>query len=169
MDTKERSFFRSGNYIQTQLDNDIEKIINFYRTNGYIDAKIISVDVQDAGMADEKYKLVNIVITIEEGSLWTLGEITFSGNKVFSDEEIQSHIYLKSGIVNNSSQIATQLQEIASLYYNNGYIKTNIIPSEIRDDEKHSVSYHLEITESNQSFIEEIVITGLTKTKPYVF
>ena len=169
MDSKERSFFRSGNYIEKQLTSDLDKIISFYRTNGYIDAAITNVDIQDAGVADEKYKLVSIVISIEEGELWKLGTITFSGNKVFSDEEINSHIYLKSGIVNNSQQITTQLQEIASLYYNNGYIKTDIVPTESRDEETHTVNYHLSITESKQSIVKEIVITGLTKTKPYVF
>ena len=169
MDSKERSFFRSGNYIEKQLSSDLEKIISFYKTNGYIDATITNVDIQDAGIADEKYKLVSIVISVDEGELWKLGTITFSGNKVFSDEEINSHIYLKSGIVNNSQQIATQLQEIASLYYNNGYIKTDIVPSETRDQETHTVNYHLSITESKQSVVEQIVITGLTKTKPYVF
>ena len=169
MDSKERSFFRSGNFIQSQLDADLVKIIQFYNTNGYIDAKINSVDIADAGTEDGKYSLLAVTIDINEGELWRLGEITFSGNSVFSDDEIRSLIYLKSGIINNSEQITTQLQEIASLYYNNGYIQTSIIPSETRDQENHTVSYHLDITESSQSVIEEIVITGLTKTKPYVF
>ncbi len=169
MDSKERSFFRSGNFIQSQLDQDLQKILQFYSTNGYIDAVINGVDVSDAGIEDEKYRLLAVTIDINEGELWRLGEITFSGNEVFSDDEIRALIYLKSGIVNNSEQITTQLQEIASLYYNNGYIQTSIIPSETRDAQNHTVSYHLDITESAQSVIEEIVITGLTKTKPYVF
>lgn len=168
MKSKERSFFRSGNFVRTTMDQDMALLLAYYNDNGYIDAVIEGYEIVDVTQPDDKYHMIDVNITLTEGSQWILGTITFEGNSVFSDEDIQNEIYLKSGIVNNQSDVMAQIQAIASLYYNDGYIQTNITPQIIKDEESHTVSYHLVITESGQSVIERIVITGLTKTKPYV-
>ncbi len=168
MKSKERSFFRSGNFVRNTMDQDMALLLAYYNDNGYIDAVIEGYEIVDVTQPDDKYHMIDVNITLTEGSQWMLGTITFEGNSVFSDEDIQNEIYLKSGIVNNQSDVMAQIQAIASLYYNDGYIQTNITPQIIKDEESHTVSYHLVITESGQSVIERIVITGLTKTKPYV-
>ncbi len=168
MDSKERSFFKSGNFVQSTLDTDLTKILSYYNDNGYIDAKILSCDIEDVTTSEDKYSMLAVTITIDEGAQWLLGNITFSGNEVFTDEQIQDAIYLKSGIINNATEILTQIQSIASIYYNEGYIQTQIIPNQTKNEDTHTIDYHLTINESIQSVIEKIVITGLTKTKPHV-
>ena len=168
MSSKERSFFRSGNFVASKMDQDMQTLLAFYNDNGYIDAVVQGYTVEDVTEPDDKYHMVAIDITISEGSQWLLGSITFEGNTVFSDEDIQKVIYMKSGVVHDQSEVLAQIQAVASLYYNDGYIQTAINPVITRDEESHLVNYNLVITESEQSVIERIVITGLTKTKPYV-
>ena len=168
MSSKERSFFRSGNFVASKMDQDMQTLLAFYNDNGYIDAVVQGYTVEDVTEPDDKYHMVAIDITISEGSQWLLGSITFEGNTVFSDEDIQKVIYMKSGVVHDQSEVLAQIQAVASLYYNDGYIQTAINPVITRDEENHLVNYNLVITESEQSVIERIVITGLTKTKPYV-
>ena len=168
MSSKERSFFRSGNFVASKMDQDMQTLLAFYNDNGYIDAVVQGYTVEDVTEPDDKYHMVAVDITISEGSQWLLGSITFEGNTVFSDEDIQKVIYMKSGVVHDQSEVLAQIQAVASLYYNDGYIQTAINPVITRDEENHLVNYNLVITESEQSVIERIVITGLTKTKPYV-
>ena len=168
MSSKERSFFRSGNFVASTMDQDMQVLLAYYNDNGYIDAVIEGYEIHDVTEADDKYHMVAVDITISEGSQWLLGTISFEGNTVFSDEEIQNVLYMKSGVVHNQSEVLTQIQAVASLYYNSGYIQTAIDPVITRDEENHLINYNLVIRESEQSVIERIVITGLTKTKPYV-
>ena len=168
MSSKERSFFRSGNFVQATLDSDLNKIISLYNENGFIDAAITSTDIVDVTPADSKFNMLDITISVNEGSQWLLGNITFEGNQVFSDETIQNAIYLKSGSIHNASEVSAQIDAIASLYYNDGYIQTGINPVATRNSETHRVDYNIVITESAQSVVEKIIITGLEKTKPYV-
>lgn len=168
MDSKVRSFFRSGNFVQATLDSDLQKVISYYNERGYTDARIVDTEITDVTTADDKYRMLSIGITIEEGVQWLLGEITFEGNNAFSDEQIQNAIYLKPGAINNANEVSAQIQAIASLYYNDGYIQTVIDPQIIRHEDTNTIDYHIVITESAQSHIEKIIITGLSKTKPYV-
>lgn len=168
MDSKPRTFFRSGSFVQSTLDGDLAKIIAYYNENGYVDAEVTNVEIDDVTAEGDKYSMLSITITLSEGPQWLLGNITFSGNEVFSDSEIQNRIYLKPGRINNVTEVMTQMQSIASLYYDNGYIQTQIVPVQEKNEEAHTIDYNIVITESTQSTIEKIVITGLTKTRPYV-
>ena len=168
MTSKERSFFRSGNFVASTMDQDMQVLLSYYNDNGYIDCVIDGYTLEDVTQPDDKYHMVAVNITVNEGSQWLLGTISFEGNSVFSDEDIQNEIYLRSGVVHNQSDVVAQIQAIASLYYDEGYIQTMINPVITRDEANHTINYNLQITESGQSVIERIVITGLTKTKPYV-
>lgn len=168
MQSKERSFFRSGNFVASTMDADIQTLVNYYYDNGYVDVQIDGYTLEDVTVEGDRYHMVAVNIDINEGSQWLMGTITFSGNSVVSDEQIQGAIHLREGAVHNSSEVTAQIQEIASLYYNDGYIQTMINPTMTRNEDTHTIDYHLTIQESGQSVIERIVITGLTKTKPYV-
>lgn len=168
MDLNEKSLFRAGNLDLSIFESDIQKILAFYNQSGYVDAIITGYNTEDVSTEEDKAIMVKITISISEGDQWTYGGITYSGNNVYSNEEIDSIIYLKPGILNNLEEIYTQIQSISSLYSDNGYIQTGIDVQPVRDEDEKSIVYELYITESAQAFIEKIVITGLTKTKPYV-
>jgi len=169
METKAKGLFRSGFYVESTISSDRTSILNLYRENGYIDAMITDISTNDITTAEDDCTMLQLVISIEEGEQWTLDEITFEGNSVFTDEKIREAIYLAPGSVNNSLQVQAQIQALASLYYNDGYITTQIHDQETRNAETHSISHHFHIRESNKAFIEKIVLTGITKTKPHVF
>ena len=168
MTLKERSFFRSGNYVASTLQTDLQSLILFYNDNGYVDAQIISYEVVDSPETHERYHMVDINIEISEGEQWLIGKFSFEGNSVISTEELENAVYLREGAVNNYSEVMAQIQALASLYYNEGYIQTQINPQLTQNEDTHTIDYHLVIQESGQSIVEKIVITGLTKTKPYV-
>ena len=168
MTQKKKSFFSSGNLVMSNIETDKTAITLLYGTEGYPDARVINVDIEPTGEEDERVVFVNLVYTIEEGERWTIGDIEFSGNNVFSDETIENLITMRPGDAYDAAYIARQQEALNSLYYDNGYIRALIVFTPERDEIEHTISYDISITEGSQSVVEAIVINGLTKTKPYV-
>ncbi len=166
---KRKTFFNAGNLVMSNIAVDSNAITALYGTRGYPDARVLSSEVVPTGEEDEDVIYVNIIYTVSEGSLWTIGTVTFAGNEVFSDEAISSLITMKEGDPYDIAAISAQQNAIDSLYYDNGYIRASIAWTPIRDEESHRISYAISITEGEQSVVEAIVINGLTKTKPHVF
>ncbi len=169
MSVKEKTFFNNGNLIMTDLENDRNAVIQLYGSEGYPDMRIDNVEIVPAGEEDDNTIYVNIIYTITEGERWSIGTISFSGNSVYSDAEIQALITLQEGAPYDSTTVMSQHEAIASLYYDNGYIRSFIDFREIRDEENHVINYDIQITEGPRSVVEDIVITGNTKTQSYVF
>ena len=166
--SKEKSFFNSGNYLESNVTLDKDAIISYYSTKGYPDASITEVKTEEiAAEETEKTKYLNITFVISEGELWRIGEVTVTGNTVFSDEEIASLVTISTGDVYNADRINTAYTNIATKYYDNGYVYSSITPSIERNDD-NTVNVTFTITEGAQTVIEEIRINGLEKTKPYV-
>lgn len=167
--TKAKSFFNAGNLQDSTIKSDETAILTYYATKGYPDAKISDTRIEPTGEETDSIVYMNVIFSIDEGDKWTIGDVTVSGNSVFSDEEIAQTISIKPGSILNIEEIAAMLQDLSSLYYDNGYIRAYINPVENRDSENHTISYDITIYEGPQSVVEEIIITGMTKTKPYVF
>ncbi len=168
MSQKVRSFFNGGNFVEANIENDRNAVVALYGKEGYPDARVDSVDIVPTGEEDEKTIYVNLVYTITEGDRWTIGDVGFTGNSIYSDDQIQALITMREGDPYNAESIARQYEAISSLYYDNGYIRSFIDFRETRDPDDHTISYDIVINEGSQSVVEEIIITGLTKTKPYV-
>lgn len=168
MAVKERTFFNNGNLVMSDLQADRDKVLALYGREGYPDATVDNVDVVPTGEEDDNTIYVDIIYTITEGDRWTIGNVSFSGNEIYSDEQIGALLTMKSGDIYNGDDIMRQYEGIASLYYDNGYIRSSINFNTTRNPETHTIDYDIRITEGTQSIVEDIIITGLTKTQEYV-
>ena len=113
---KKKSFFSSGNLVMSNLDTDRDAIVMLYGTEGYPDAAVVNIEVVPTEEEDENVTYVNIIYTIEEGDRWLIGDISFSGNEVFSDESIQSLISIEPGDPYDATEILMQQAEITPEY-----------------------------------------------------
>lgn len=167
--SREKSFFNSGNFVQSNIENDKALLEQHYLENGYIYAKVDEPEITDVTTPEDKSRFLEVVFNVDEGAQWFFGDITFSGNSVFSDSSIEEVLSAKQGDVHDVISLQTMFNDLASLYYNNGYISAQIIPVPTYNEDTHTVDYAITIEEGTQSVIEEIRFEGLTKTKPYVF
>ena len=168
MSLKEQSFFSSGVFQDTKLQEDIQKIEIYYTDRGYIDAKIVNVEQEmERDESDNKNYLV-LTITIDEGNQYTFGGISFEGNELYSDEQLSDLVRLSQGTVLNLTKLQADYNRIASAYYDDGYIFNMITMNEVRDEINRSISFVLYITEKGKAHIENIIITGNTKTEENV-
>jgi len=169
LSSKQVSYFSSGYYNPLTIETDKQKIIAFYQSRGYIDAAILDVRTEDISTEDDTYSRLRVVFSIDEGEQWFFGGIQVEGNTVFSNEQFQSLISMRQGVVLDVSRVQQEITAVTDLYWNNGYIFNLISTDLIRNEETKTVTYILKVQENQQAVIEDIRLEGLTKTKPYVF
>lgn len=167
--TKQKSLFNPGNFREDNLRADTASILAAYSKNGYIDAKVVDIRQEEIPQDNPDIRELRLVYVVEEGVQWYLGSISVEGNEVFTDEELLALINIREGDVLNIQTVNAQLSRIGDLYWNNGYIFNNLSVSEQRNEETRIVDFTITVVEYQQAVVEDILINGLTKTKPYVF
>ncbi len=140
------------------LPDEFEKIAGYYRDRGYLDAQVVSHDL-DVGKDGESLLLR---IHVQEGPRYTVGTIGWSGNTVFGDSLLQRCIRLRQGAPFSEAQYDSTTAAIYSLYNDRGYIHFNAVPK--RDIQDHVVNVAYEFSEGDPSTVGHVRIAGNTKT-----
>lgn len=166
--TRVQSLFNSGNYEESKITADAQAIQLTYQKNGYVDAQILDVRIEDIPEEDPSIRKIRVVFEVEEGAQWFFGGIDVEGNTVYSDDEVQALLTMRTGAVLDISRVQNEIGKIADLYWDEGYVENTIDVRETRNQETNTIQYTVVIVERGQAVVEEIIIRGLTKTKPYV-
>ncbi|MBX9852832.1 MAG: outer membrane protein assembly factor BamA, partial [Cytophagaceae bacterium] len=168
--TKEKKlykFFASSKFIQKEYTADKEKIIEYYNAQGYRDAKLkdtVKVYGEDK---------VDIALTIDEGRRYYFRNITWKGNYIYPDSTLKNILNIKKGTVYSSDLLQKKLNynpsglDISSLYLDNGYLFFSVDPVEILV-EGDSIDIEMRIYEGTQATIDEVTVSGNTKTHDHV-
>lgn len=172
METSEAGFLVAGTFKEDAFENDLKKIINFYNSEGFINAKISSYSIK----YDEEKEKIFINIDIDEGEQFKLGEIKINIDKTFSSKEekekeeasLRDIITLKEGDIFNEEVYRRDIEKIKFKYSEKGYIGISISEDRNIDKEKKTVSLYLQIKEGKVFYINKIKIEGNYKTKDYV-
>lgn len=160
--------FKSSKFLKTNLKDDKALILQAYRAKGYRDASIISdslVHVND--------KSVDVHMTIEEGNKYYFRNIRWVGNTKYSTKRLNQILGIEKGDVYNSELLEMRLfmnpqgADVSSLYMDNGYLFFQVEPIESRV-EGDSIDYEMRIYEGQQAIVNNIIISGNTKTNDHV-
>lgn len=171
-DTKEKvwwMFWRSAKFDPKKYDDDKQKILDFYRQNGYIDASILSDSIS---YSDDKESMF-IHIVVDEGKKFYIRHITWEGNTKYASFVLDERLGLKDGDVYDKQKFDENLRgnkdqtDVASIYLDTGYLTFSAEPDEIRVP-PDSIDIKIRINERNQFRIGEIIIHGNTKTQDKV-
>lgn len=162
---KEAGVFQKGEFQESSLEQDKLTINSYYHNRGYIEASVLDVK-QERNYNEEKQRdELTITFVIQEGTQYTFGGITFTGNKIFSTEQLQGLVKLKAGDLYNETKLQESFYAIQNLYYENGYTANQFIPHVQKNSEDRLISYSLQIVENARSHVEHIIIKGNSKTK----
>ena len=168
LETKQQGLFRKGLYQESNIEEDIENIENFYAEKGYIKAKVTDVNNEIIPIDQEDRKGLRITYYIDEGEQYTYEGISFVGNIIHDDEELGKLVRCKPGDVLNKVRMQADFVRISDLYFDDGYIFNSISEQEQINEETKSVSYIVTIVEEGRAHIENIVVQGNDKTKERV-
>jgi len=158
MKMKEDRWWRGADFKPKELDADRQRIIHLYKSHGYLDARILGVDLNfsDDGRA------LDLFVKIDEGMRYYVGKITWSGNVLLPDTAIASMIALHRGDPFDEPLLSHVQGEIGNRYWNQGYIYSTVSPvKKVRGD---TVDVDLQITQGDLARVHEINIVGNTKT-----
>lgn len=98
-----------GIYHEEALEHDKLIIVDFLQNQGYADARV-SITTTDVNNG------VNVVIKATKGQLFHFGNITFSGNTLFTNDEVQKVMLIKNGTIYSPEKVRSTIQEIKDLY-----------------------------------------------------
>ncbi len=169
--TKQRGFFKIFNtsrYNKSDYSDDKMSVINYYNSKGYRDAIITS----DTVYTNTDGNLI-IKISLNEGSKYYFGNITWKGNAKFTDERLSAILNIEKGKVYDNDLLEKRLYmnqsgvDISSLYMDDGYLFFQATPIEIAV-ENDSIDIEINIYEGPQATINKVTIAGNTKTNEHV-
>src|SRR4029450_2680529 len=146
--TQEREFFILRGTVQRQkLDQDIERVVTYYNDNGYIQARVESVDTQ----VDRANARVTIKIVVAEGPQFRVGGMDITGNKVLPVEELRRRIVLKPGDVYSRSNLHDSVKAITDVYGTIGRAAADVNPQIALDVPNRKGNITREITADRKS------------------
>jgi outer membrane protein insertion porin family len=147
-----------------KLDEDIQAIEDFYRGEGFLRASVLSHDTKPSTDG----KTIDIHVVLREGVAYKMGEMSFEGNTVVTNENMTKAAHLDPGKTLSQKDLEDALQRIRTLYLDKGYIYCNITNQPDFNDETKIADLHFKVTEGQIAFIQDIKIVGNYKTRDYV-
>lgn len=165
MKTKGRTLYsfidKSGRLDETQLEQDINSVREWYQDHGYID-----VEVKEVRRERNKGKMT-IVVVLAEGPQYHVGQLAITGTKAATEQKVRALLKMKEGGVYSPKQIREDSKKIADAYGSGGYVDLQVSPQGVPTGQsKIDVKYTIE--EGNPSFVQRINIVGNTRTKDKV-
>ena len=166
MKTRQKTLFsfvdKSGRLDETQLQDDLQKIREFYQNHGYVD-----VAVRDVRKGRTSSGALQIVIAIDEGPQYHVGKLSFVGYKATTEEKLRGVVKMKEGAVYSAKGIKDDAKAMADAYGSGGYVDLTIVP-ESSPAHGGLIDITYRIDEGQRSYVERITIAGNTRTKDKV-
>ena len=166
MKTKQKTIFsfvdKSGRLDDSQLQDDLQKVREFYQNHGYID-----VTVRDVRKERTSGGALRIVIAVDEGPIYHVGKVSFVGYKATNEQKLRAVVKTKEGDVYSAKAIKDDAKAMADAYGSGGYVDLTIIP-ESSPAHGGLIDLTFKIDEGQRSYVERITIAGNTRTKDKV-
>ena len=161
---------KRSKFIDSAYQADLSKVIEKYKENGYRDARIVS----DTLIVNDN-KTISLKIDLEEGALYTFGDINFIGNTVYTDEQLNRILRIKKGDIYNGVLLEKRIADptkpdafdITNEYQNNGYLFSQINPVEVGAN-NNVIDMEIRITEGKPAYFNSVSVVGNDKTNDHV-
>jgi outer membrane protein insertion porin family len=164
---KKKAIINDGAFQESKLIDDMAAVTQYYHDRGYIDAAVTDV-VRNTRKDERGNNILTLIFRITEGRIYRFKGISFEGNRIFSGEQLSGLVRSKDGEIVNARRVEADLQRVADLYFENGYIFNTITRNEDRNTQEGTISFKLSIIERGRAHIEHIIIRGNEKTKETV-
>jgi outer membrane protein insertion porin family len=153
---------KSGRLDEVQLEQDLDKIREYYQDHGFIDVEIKDVRKERT----EKGPMI-ITIVIVEGPQYHVRKLTITGYEHSTDAKVRAFLKMKEGSVYSPKQLRDDAKAVADAYGSGGYVDLVITP-EGAPAGTALIDVHYTIEEGVRSFVNRINIEGNTRTKDKV-
>lgn len=171
--TKQKTFYRvwkASKLVDEDFQEDLRNIVSEYSRLGYRDARILGYDI-----SKNKDGSINVDIDLEEGNRYYFGEISFLGNKSYTDAFLSQLLGIDEGETYNGEILKERVtgdgtpdsRDIQTLYSNNGFLFAQVSPVEtsVVND---TINVEIRISEDEKATIKRVTVVGNDKTNDHV-
>ncbi len=161
---------KRSKYIEEDYKEDLVSLIDYYKENGFRDARVIS----DSITYNDK-KTISLNIKVEEGEKYTFGKISFVGNTVYTDQQLSAILRIKEGDTYNGVELRERIadeanpdaDDLTNAYQNNGYMFSTINPVEV-SAEGNVIDMEIRISEGKPAYFNNVTVVGNDVTNDHV-
>lgn len=174
-----------GYFQQEDFDGDSDRLVEFYHNHGYLD-----FELKDTKLEHPTTNTMVVKFYVSEGHQYKVGNVKFSGEKIFSDDEISkgiraAEVYqgikaklgphgLPMDVANifTPDGLAKDNEAVQDFYGSRGYIEISqgqaIHVETVPNIQQGTMDLNFQIGECQKSFVQKIEIHGNIRTKDKV-
>jgi outer membrane protein insertion porin family len=167
-----------GKYQEAKFEEDAEKIVEFYRNEGYITARVGQPEIKVLeDSKDGEVRWVQLDVPIDEGARYKVGEFTFAGNDVIKTDFLAPLFKIKKGDWYSDKPIRNGLIKAREIYGQGGYFEftgfPDLDPQEaaagpMAGPAEPTVNVTMRMQEGEQYFVNRLTFVGNTTTRDNV-
>ena len=154
----------SGIYQEEVFERDLLLITAYYYDRGFINVKLGTPQIRLS--RDRKYMYLSI--PIDEGPVFSIGKIDFSGDLMGPKKDYFKRLTVASGEVFNRSKVGEDIVRLNDFYKDQGYAYVNVTPLTNVDLDTRIVDLSFEIKKGKKVYFERINVRGNSKTRDKV-
>jgi outer membrane protein insertion porin family len=152
-----------GIFKEEALEQDQMSVLSYLQNKGYADAKV------DVKILEGKSKnKIILEFVVHRGTLYRFGKITYQGNKLISDKEIEKYLLIHQDGVFSPEKLRETSQAIKDLYGQKGYIETTVVYDTYLMESDPVYNIDFKIDEGDKYKIGLVKVYGNTQTKTNV-
>ena len=155
------------------VEEDLDKVKDLYRRFGYKDVEVGEPELEvierkpNAERLEGRKRQLALVVPIEEGPRWKLGEIDVEGAEVLPEGLLRQMFKEPQGGWLRSDLIDEGVEQIGELYRNSGYIFADV-KLEIVEREDLVADLLVTVQENDQFRVGRLEFTGNERTRDRV-
>lgn len=151
---------KSDRYAKEKLAASLENVSAMYQNAGFVKFTINDANIN---LNPEKNK-VTIEINLTEGEQYKFGNVNFLGNPNYDTEQLRKQVAFKAGQRYSQSQLTKTLQNLGTLYGNDGYYFAQVRPVPRFNEDTRTVDIDFFIDPVRPVYVRRINFTGNNKT-----
>jgi outer membrane protein assembly complex protein YaeT len=156
----------NGRFSQQLLAEDIASIKYLYLANGFLEVKVAGELLDNfAGKQND----MEVLLKIDEGPQTRVGDLKLEGAENATAGQLESRLTNMKGQPFSEANVATDRDAITYFYYNSGFPNVEFESSaapQPGDPQRMDVVY--KITEGQRVFVNQVLVSGLDFTRPYI-
>ena len=156
---------------ENKIFEDLQNLKKKYQEHGYMEAIIGEPryeDVKKRSIFLKNKAMKRIIIPVDAGSRYSVGEIKIEGNEFFNPKYLLRLIKYKEGDLYSIKVREKAVEKIGELYRDFGYLYAQVMPVEKLDPKNKRVNVTFNIYEGELAYLGRLEFKGNTYTKDKV-
>jgi outer membrane protein insertion porin family len=169
---KADAYMPAGRFSPSLLTADESSILSLYRANGFSAAKVTSKvqDIDsDAQGKELKVASIRVAMNIDEGPQQKFGAVNLTGVAADRLKDVKPLLNAQAGQPFSLITLSGDRDAVLSYYVSNGFDQARIEIKQVKEAaDPTNTDVTLNVVEGQQVFINRVLLSGVTRTKPKV-